>query len=297
MVSTPPPPEFECTIDPMFVSVGEPVEITISGEWHCLPFSAYPSVWIDYGVVMVSLFEEGPCLNPVIAPFSETVTVVPLEPGLYDDITLEIVRYHGIPYLPRYELSCWFDVDYRPWTPPCLDQAFSRRSHQQAGDFGIPMALHGSTSQRVECRLGGVRQIELAFNSYLWATDGMLDATEFLLSHGQVDAVSQDGAVLTIDVSGVPDACCLTLQAVGLEDAWGSQITGLDGHASIGVLEGDTNNDENTDVIDLGQVATLSGSTVDEDLARVDVNLDGYIDIIDLGAVATLSGSSADCGP
>ena len=159
------------------------------------------------------------------------------------------------------------------------------------------MTLGDPVSPQTESRLGGLRQIAMTFSEPVDAVDGLLDATEFVLSHGQVDTVSHEGAVVTVDISGVPDACCFTVQAIGLRDDWGNQLAASDGIASIGVLEGDTNNDGNTNVIDLGQVAALSGSTTVEGLARADVNLDGFIDVIDLGAVATLSGSSVDCNP
>ena len=160
--------------------------------------------------------------------------------------------------------------------------AVSRRQHGSAGEFDINLSLNGRT---IETRNGGVQKLVLWFLDEVQADDGVVDETEVSLSLGSVDDVSASGNEMMIAISGVGDESWLDVSLNGID--------GFDGQFfTVGVLKGDTNGDESTDLIDMAQVKSLNGVLLDDNTAKFDVNTDGQINLIDMALVKSLNGNS-----
>ena len=89
---------------------------------------------------------------------------------------------------------------------------------------------------------------------------------------------------------GLPDEACYEIDLA-------DNVVGLIGDTDCLIvgLQGDTNGDGNTNLIDMAQTKSKNGQPVLPDNIRFDVNLDGNINLIDMALVKSLNGGSATC--
>ncbi len=204
-----------------------------------------------------------------------------------------------------------FVLFYPLWEDPELWRwpraAVSRKTHGALGDFDIelPLAPAAPEDTAIETRRDGVQQVVLTFTEPIEAIDGTPDDTEVALTCdgspcGSVDAVTIVGQVMTIDISGVPDATCLAITVSGIADLVGNPLVG-DHDVQVVVLAADVNSDGNADLIDMAYVKSKNGEPLsplpcdDPDFARFDLNVDGNIDLIDMALAKSRNGNSAAC--
>ncbi len=90
---------------------------------------------------------------------------------------------------------------------------------------------------------------------------------------------------------GLPDEACYNIDLTGKLNY---AVPG-DADCMVKVLVGNTNGDNNTDLIDMAQTKSKNGTSVAGDDVRFDVNLDGHIDLIDMAMVKSLNGNATSC--
>ncbi len=168
--------------------------------------------------------------------------------------------------------------------PTALLSATSRRTHGAEGEFDINLPVNTYADTGIESRAGGPRQVVLTFS-------GSAAGASVQASAGAVDAVVVNGAEVTVELSGVPNATCLTLTASG--------IPGLQGNASvhIRVLAGDVNGDGSVNVLDLVQIRNQLNQPATGANFRADVTADGLINVLDLVQVRNRLNTSVACTP
>ncbi len=201
------------------------------------------------------------------------------------------------------DMGAYEFIRYRfdPLEEPMLCGAIVRKTHGDAGELDVHLPLPGGT----ECRSGALRNVILLFSEPVQANDGSLDINDEVTlattpPGGTITGLSiaGNGLELHVDITGVVDEWCVGLTVEtgteGITDLDGNQLTG-DNEVYIQVLEGNTNGDDHTDLIDMAQVKSKNGSPVAGADVRFDVNLDGRIDLIDMALVKSRNGGSATC--
>jgi hypothetical protein len=100
---------------------------------------------------------------------------------------------------------------------PAILSADSVKTHDTAGDFGIPLGISPAVGG-VECRQGGTTRIDVIFDAEIVAADGMLNpGAEVAVSSGTISNLSIIGGdLLRIELSGVPARSCLEVTISGL---------------------------------------------------------------------------------
>ena len=177
---------------------------------------------------------------------------------------------------------------------PELVSAVSRKTHGDAGDFDLDLPL-GADLPAVEGRQGGPTTVILTFSEPVTPADGTPDETEVTLSSGTVGAVSISIDKMTIELSGVPDASCLSIAVSGLQ--WIRNRPVDDTGVLIGVLTGAVDADDIVDVVDMSRVKGSLFTMVDGENFRADVNADGAIDVSDMSKVKGNLFSTVTCLP
>ncbi len=161
---------------------------------------------------------------------------------------------------------------------PVLVSAESVMNHGAAGDLGIDMPLIGGG---VEPRVGGPAQLVLAFDQNVFGSGGpVLD--DVWLSHGFVDAVTFDGNVVIVDVSGVPNATVLEVEFPGIVNGSGQASEDA---LCIRVLTGDVNGDGVVSVTDMVAVRNMLNQPVTAANCHMDVDADGTVAVTDMETV------------
>lgn len=165
-----------------------------------------------------------------------------------------------------------------------LTAAVSRRSHGLAGNFDIPLPLDTFAIAGIESRAGGPSQVVLTFS-------GLADGAIVQASAGNVGTVLVEGTQVTVELSSVPNAACLSVAVSG--------IPGLASKTSvcIRVLAGDANADGVVNIFDLVRVRNHLNQPVTADAVQADVSADGAINIFDLVEVRNYLGTAIDCLP
>jgi hypothetical protein len=93
---------------------------------------------------------------------------------------------------------------------------------------------------------------------------------------------------LRIEFVGSTDETCPTIDVSASVNC----LVG-DTDCAVKILAGNTNGDDNTNLIDMSQVKSKTGSALTTDTCRFDVNLDGDINMIDMSLVKSLAGGTA----
>jgi hypothetical protein len=174
--------------------------------------------------------------------------------------------------------------------------AVSRKTHGAIGDFDIDLPLDGSPVS--ECRIGGPTKIVVTFDKDVAAADGTLDiGSEVVASAGTIDSATITGAVLEIDLSGVPDEACAAITLNGIKCAVG--VDGIIPATTLRVqaLYGDVNADGQVASGDITQVKSVSGQVTGAGNFRRDVNADGQVASGDITVVKARSGNVAGICP
>ena len=161
-----------------------------------------------------------------------------------------------------------------------LTSALSRKTHNNAGDFDLPLVLDPSTNATVEPRNGGPTQLIFTFSGDIVAADGTIDANEFTITNATFSSASISGNQLTLNLSGVIDQSVVTIVLHGLEDTSGNALGG-DNDVAIRALFADVNQDQVVDRSDFALVVQHQRESVDNNNFLLDIDLDGLIRRVD----------------
>jgi len=165
---------------------------------------------------------------------------------------------------------------------PFIVGAVSRRAHGTAGDFDIDV-LHPPVGQSlsVEFRAGGPRMVVVTFNEPVLGYNG-LDFSDVTLSSGEVQSIQINGNILAIGMGNCTDAARLTISFPGIRDSSGESPAET---LVFGVLKGDVNSNQRTNVNDMAYVKNYVNQLVTVNNFRTDVTIDGRINVQDLNAI------------
>jgi hypothetical protein len=184
----------------------------------------------------------------------------------------------AIPDAPNGDGS---DIGAYEVTVPVVLGVVSRRTHGTAGAFDINLA---TTPGGVECRTGPNYQVIVTFTAPVTA-----GGLSIMSRDGQASGTrSIDGAVATVNLTGVVNAQTLGITLLGVNDG---SATG-DVFVPMSVLIGDINGSGSVTTSDIGQVKLLSGQVVTGTNFRGDVNASGgAIGASDIGQVKAAAGT------
>jgi hypothetical protein len=159
--------------------------------------------------------------------------------------------------------------------------AVSRKTHGSAGDFDVDLPLTGP--EGIECRTGGANG-----NHTIVVTFPNPVTVGSAACGGQAATTSNNGTVVTVNCTGVPNAQNIAITLTGVSD--GTNV----GNVSIpmGVLEGDTTANRAVNSSDISQTQSQSGQSVTISNFREDVTVNGLINSSDISVVQSRSGSA-----
>lgn len=176
-------------------------------------------------------------------------------------------------------------------TAPTLLSAVSRKTHGAAGVFDLSLALSGTPT--VEPRIGGGNTLVFTFAEPIIASDGLLDASEFLLSNATFDSATLSGVELTLRLSNVIDQARTGVTFQGVTDASGNTLAGTAG-IMIRSLYGDANRTGVVNSTDIALVKRASGQIVNNMSYLLDLNASGTLNSTDIALIKRLSGHSVN---
>ena len=174
--------------------------------------------------------------------------------------------------------------------PPSIVHAVSRRYHEQAGLFDVPLNLYGDAS--IECRAGSLLRLIFTFTKEVVPADGVLD-NEVVVSNRQA-VLSLEGRELTAEIWGASSPSCLTVAISGLVDLEGQPLEGPN-QLCLGILTADVNGDGKVNIFDLVSTRNAMNQPVTATNFRADVNASGAINIFDLVAIRNNLNMTLDC--
>ena len=170
---------------------------------------------------------------------------------------------------------------------PTLVSAVSRKVHGAAGTFDVSLVPEDQNGG-IECRSGsapGSYQVVMSFAA-------PVTFSSITTSAGSVASSSNVGNVVTVNLTGVPNAQVTTITLVGASAGGAS----ADVSVPLKVLIADTNGDRFVDSADISQTKSQSGQPVSgeegSDNFREDINADGFLDSADISAVKSKSGTA-----
>lgn len=167
-------------------------------------------------------------------------------------------------------------------------QAASRKSHAGVGTFDVNMPIVGAKG--IEPRSGGIagdHQIILTFANNVSLTSASI-------TPGQNGAAALagppivNGKRITLSLTGVTNPQVLTVNLTGVSD--GSVLSDL--AIPVGILAGDTNQDQRVNAKDVNRTKAASGHVVNRSNFTTDVTVDGQINVDDTNFVKGLLGTS-----
>ncbi|CAN5748800.1 hypothetical protein BH20VER1_BH20VER1_15560 [soil metagenome] len=168
----------------------------------------------------------------------------------------------------------------------------SRKVHGNAGTFDIPLPLTGTPG--IENRIGqpgaGEHQVVVTFaNPVAVASGATVDSPG---GSGSVSNITVEGAVVTIDLTGVSNAQTITVNLLGVTDGTNT------GNVSIpmSLLLGDTTASGAVNSSDVGLTKSFSGQATTAANFRNDVTVNGVINSSDVSTVKSQSGTSLPAG-
>jgi hypothetical protein len=240
---------------------------------------------VDTANVKISLSTDGGNTFPHIlagnTPNDGTETVtIPRAPTTQGRIKIEAVG------------NIYFDIsnaDFAITGPAALavSQAFSRKTHTQAGAFNLPLPTTGNAG--VESRTGGPsgdHTIVFTFTNPL--VSGNASVTSGSGSVAGSPTIS--GNTMTVNLTGVADAQRTTVSLTNVSDNTSQTLPTT--AITIGFLVGDSNGDGIVNAADTLQTRGRSGQGTDGNNFRSDVNLDGAVNSGDATIVRSRSGNS-----
>jgi hypothetical protein len=176
-----------------------------------------------------------------------------------------------------------------PASPTCIPMiipisAVSRKVHGTAGTFDINLPLSGNPG--IECRSGGAsgdHQIVITFANAV-SVGGVTVSS----GTGTVSNFSVNGAVVTVNLTGVANAQRLVLDLTNVND--GTNVG--DAFVPMNVLAGDTTANGAVNSSDIAQTQSQSGQPVTSSNFREDVTVNGLINSSDVAFVQSKSGTA-----
>ena len=186
-----------------------------------------------------------------------------------------------------------------PTFPTCLQQvgpplpvsAVSRKTHTGVGDFDVDLLVPPSPPPGVgvECRTGGTNgdfKMVIGFAAPV-TVDGNPQA-QVVSGTGTVSSVTVNGAVVTVDLTGVTNAQRITVRLFSVNN--GTNAGNVD--IPMGVLLGDTTANGSTNSSDVSETKAQSGTAASQSNFRDDVSLNGVVNSTDVSTVKLQSGTA-----
>jgi len=169
---------------------------------------------------------------------------------------------------------------------PVITVAESLKEHGDSGWFGINV-LDRTDGADVESRKYGTTKLVVGFDREIQGVGGLETTDVSLAPAGSVDSVNIDPShVLTIEMSGTPDAVPLTVTFLGIANASDASAVCTDS-VCIRQLVGDARTDGESNeglvnLFDLIAIRDHMDETTTSDMARFDVRPDGVINLFDM---------------
>jgi subtilisin family serine protease len=166
-----------------------------------------------------------------------------------------------------------------------LTGAVSRKMHNLAGTFDIPMPLKGEPA--IECRSSsGNHTLVFTFDNNI--VSGSAQVT------GGVGSVSGSPSfsnnTMTVELTGVANAQKITVTLQNVTDTLAQVLP--DTAVSLNILEGDVTASKSVNSSDVTQVKSQSGATVTAANFRADITVSGSITASDISVAKARSGTS-----
>jgi hypothetical protein len=161
--------------------------------------------------------------------------------------------------------------------------AVSRKTHGSVGDFDIDLL---PPAAGIECRTGGASGTHKVVITF--PTSVTVGSASVVSGTGSVSSFTVNGAVVTVNLTGVANAQKITIQLSNVNDGTNTGIALV----SMSVLVGDTNADRFVNSADISQTKAQSGSAVTSSNFREDVNIDGFLNSGDISLVKSKSGTA-----
>ena len=172
----------------------------------------------------------------------------------------------------------------RPGVIDIFVTAASRKIHDTAGTFDLPLPLQGTPG--VESRSGGSSgdyQIVVTFGAM-----PTYSGVQVMQGTATISSTSAANNQIFVNLTAVANA--QTIQVKLLSVTVGGNTADL--IIPMSILVGDTNADGFVDSADITQTKSQSGSAVTTFNFREDVNTDAFIDSADIGLVKSESGTT-----
>ena len=176
-----------------------------------------------------------------------------------------------------------------PGTTSVLMSAVSRLTQGSAGALDLTLPAGGTPATEVRSgSVAGAYSLVLTFSAPVSGVTATLQrqAGQSGSPVGSVGALSYSGSTVTVPLTGVANAQRLNLHLTGIQPGNGTV------DIPFNLLTGDVNRDNTVNALDIGQVKTRSGQTVDQTTMSYDVNSDGAINAADQTATKSWSGAS-----
>lgn len=247
----------------------------------------YPNNQSLYSVFCSSVYEDSP-LNYLV-DYAYIANISP--PALFaeilglDDAGNKIFDYR----YPTQNCATAYNSIPVHWeqllfTSVVAPTAVSRKAHDSAGTFDIPLPLTGSPG--VECRSGGSYQVVTTFANPVTLSG----ATVTPGPGGTASIVGTpivNGNDVTVNLTNVSNAQVLTVKLTGVND--GSNVENFS--VPMAVLAGDTTGNLSVNSSDLAHVKAQSGKPVTVSNFRQDVTASGSISSSDIALTKSRSGT------
>ena len=167
----------------------------------------------------------------------------------------------------------------------------SRKTHQTAGTFDVPLPLTGNPG--IECRSGGPNGEHKIVFTFANPVTSVTNASITGGSGSVANSSVQNTYEYVVNLTGVPNKQKVTVTLTGVRDTAGDRTDTL--AVTVGMLLGDVNGDVNpTGLVDSGDVFLVrqqTGQTPNSANFRKDVNANGLIDSGDVFLTRQNTGS------
>ena len=165
--------------------------------------------------------------------------------------------------------------------------AVSRKTHGTEGDFDIDLPLSGAAG--VECRNSGNNDHKIVITFPVPVTvNGGNPPQATLTGTGTVSNVTVNGAVVTVDLTGVANAQTITVTLENVSDGANT----VDIPVRMGVLHGDVNGVNGVSGADVNETKAQVGIDLSASNFRKDVNITGFVSGSDVNEVKAKVGST-----
>ena len=154
--------------------------------------------------------------------------------------------------------------------------AVSRKTHSGVGDFDVNLLVPPSPPPGVgvECRTGGAsHNFKMVIGFAVPVTVDGNPQAQVVSGTGTVSNVTVNGAVVTVDLTGVTNAQKITLRLFSVNN--GTNAGNVD--IPMGVLLGDTTGNGMTNSSDVSETKAQSGTAATQSNFRDDVSLNGLV--------------------